>query len=198
MTYRTLFSSASISVYDYRCSFGPHDRPFVEVHPQFALGYVRTGSFGCSSLGESHTLVAGSLMVGRPGDEYMCTHDHHDHRDECLSFKLSAEAVDWLGGDAAIWGRVRVPPLPGLMVLGELAQAAAEGRSDVGLDEAGMLLACRFANLGSKSSGRASRVPPQDRRRAAEPAHWIDAHSSEPIKLERAARQAGLSPYHFL
>jgi AraC-like DNA-binding protein len=27
---------------------------------------------------------------------------------------------------------------------------------------------------------------------------WIDAHSSEPIKLERAAQQVGLSPYHFL
>jgi AraC family transcriptional regulator len=198
MMYRTLFSSASISVYDYRCSFGPHDRPFVEVHPKFSLGYVRTGSFGCRALGESHTLVAGALMVGRPGDEYMCTHDHHDHRDECLAFKLSAEAVDWLGADEAIWRRVRMPPLPELVVLGELAQAVADGRSEVGLDEVGMLLAGRFANAVSKQSRKPSPVSPRDRRRAVEAALWIDAHSSEPIRLERVARHAGLSPYHFL
>ena len=50
-------------------------------------------------------------------------------------------------------------------------------------------------------SGRAptpTRAPARDRRRAIGSALWIDAHSDQPISLERAAREAGLSPFHFL
>ncbi len=38
----------------------------------------------------------------------------------------------------------------------------------------------------------------RDRRRAVEAALWIDAHASDEIDLDAAARQAGLSPFHFL
>jgi AraC family transcriptional regulator len=38
----------------------------------------------------------------------------------------------------------------------------------------------------------------RDRRRAVEAALWIDAHSHEPIGLDTMARNAGLSPFHFL
>ena len=34
--------------------------------------------------------------------------------------------------------------------------------------------------------------------RAVEAALWIDAHSHQPIDLEQAARQADISPFHFL
>jgi AraC-like DNA-binding protein len=85
------------------------------------------------------------------------------------------------------------------MVLGELAQAAADGTSDVGLDEIGTLFAARFVEL---VSGRAqhARAPgrARDRGRAVEAALWIDAHAHEPIDLEGAAAAAGLSPFHFL
>jgi transcriptional regulator GlxA family with amidase domain len=38
----------------------------------------------------------------------------------------------------------------------------------------------------------------RDRRRAVETALWIEAYADQPLDLERSARQAGLSPYHFL
>jgi len=38
----------------------------------------------------------------------------------------------------------------------------------------------------------------RDRRRAVESALWMDAHSHEPLDLEDAAREAGISAYHFL
>jgi AraC-like DNA-binding protein len=38
----------------------------------------------------------------------------------------------------------------------------------------------------------------RDRRRAVESALWIDANSYREIDLEEVARQAGLSPFHFL
>ena len=38
----------------------------------------------------------------------------------------------------------------------------------------------------------------RDRRRAVEAALWLDAHSDQPVDLDGAAKQAGLSPFHFL
>ena len=35
-------------------------------------------------------LVAGSVLVGHAGDEFVCTHEHHDCGDECLSFQFQA------------------------------------------------------------------------------------------------------------
>ena len=188
-----------MSVYDYRCDAGPADQPFVEVHRRHSLSYVRRGSFGCRTLGTLHELVAGAVLVGRPGQEYMATHEHHGCGDECLSVKLSAELAELLGGNA-VWDIARVPPLPELMVLGELAQAAADGRSDVGADEAGMLFASKFAEVASRrnSTASASKVSASDRRRAVEAALWLEAHSSEPLDLDVTARQAGLSAFHFL
>ena len=197
MVATTIMRCPSLSVVDYRCDAGPSDVPFVERHDGHSVTYVRKGSFGYRTHGESFELVAGSILVGHPGDEYMCTH-HHAVGDECLSFHLAPELAESIGGRSSIWRTGSVPPLPEMMVLGELAQAAADGRSDVAVDEVGMLFASRFIEV---VSGR-RRAPPQagalDRRRAVKAALWIDAHSHEPVHLERAAREVGLRPFHFL
>ncbi|WP_437877234.1 helix-turn-helix transcriptional regulator [Sorangium sp. So ce513] len=197
MVVTTLARRDAISVLDYRCTAGPGDTPFVEQHGGFSISYVRKGSFGYRVRGRAFELVAGSLLVGHPGDEYMCTHDHVAG-DECLSFHLAPALVDAIGGRLDAWRVGGVPPLPELMVLGELAQAAAEGRSGVGLDEAGMLFAARFVDVVSGKPRRPPEAGPRDRRRAVEAALWVDAHAHEPIDLERAAREAGLSAFHFL
>ncbi|NUP09307.1 MAG: helix-turn-helix transcriptional regulator [Polyangiaceae bacterium] len=192
-----LFSSRSLSAVDYRCSARVGERPFVEVHQGYSIAYVRKGSFGYRTRGESFELVAGSLLIGHPGDEYECTHEHVCG-DECLSFHLAPDLVDNVGDRAEAWRAGSVPPLPELVVLGELAQAAADGRSNVGLDEIGMVLAGRFVEVVSgKSPGQAA-LREQDKRRAVEAAMWIDAHAHEPIDLDGAASNVGLSPFHFL
>jgi len=198
MVSTTILRSGSVSVIDYRCSAGPAHAPFVERHEDFSISYVRKGTFGCRTRGESHELVAGSLMIGHPGDEYMCTHHHHVCGDECLSFQLSPALVDSIGDRTEIWRTVCVPPLSELMVLGELAQAAADGTSDLGLDEAGMLIAARFVELASDRARSDSNASELDRRRAVEAALWIDAHAEEAIDLDSAASEVGLSPFHFL
>ena len=141
--------------------------------------------------------MAGSVLVGHPGDEYVCSHDHVCG-DECLSFFLAPELVEAIGDRADIWQIGSVPPLPELMVLGELAQAAADGRSDIGLDEVGQLFASRFVEVVSGRRAKPATATARDRRRAVETALWIDAHSQRPIDLEAAAAQAGISPFHFL
>jgi len=197
MTATTLLERPSITVSDFRCSARAGDAPFVERHRCHSVSYVRKGSFGCASRGRLFDLVAGSILVGHPGDEYVCSHDHVCG-DECLSFFLSPELVQAIGGRAELWQLGALPPLPELMVLGELAQAAAEGRSDVGLDEVGTLFAGRFVEVASERPRRRPVATARDRRRAVETALWIDANSQRQIDLDRAAAQAGISPFHFL
>lgn len=195
MTARLLLGSGAVRVTDYRCSASRHDRPFAEQHTSFTIAYVRRGSFGCRTRGEAFELVRGSFLIGHPGDEYTCVHDHAVG-DECLSFQLAAPLVDAIG-DAAAWRSGGVPPLPELVVLGELAQAAADGGAEIDLAEAGMWIASRFLGLATDKKPRA-RPTPADRRRAVAAAMWIDEHAHEPLDLEAMAREAGLSPFHFL
>jgi AraC-like DNA-binding protein len=197
MTTTTLLQRQSISVSDFRCSAEPDDTPFVERYRCHSVSYVRKGSFGCRTRGRTFELVAGSILVGFPGDEYICTHDHVCG-DECLSFFLSPELVEAIGDGSEIWRVGAAPPLPELMVLGELAQAAADGRSDIGLDEVGQLFASRFVEVVSGRSREPAPLKARDRRRAVETALWIDANSHQEIDLEGAAGQAGISPFHFL
>src|SRR4051794_22964669 len=153
MNRTTLFERGRISVSDFRCTAGPGARPFAEQYACHSISYVRKGSFGCHCRGRLHELVAGSILVGHPGDEYTCTHDHVCG-DECLSFFLGPELVQAIGDRADVWRIGSVPPLPELMVLGELAQAAADGNSDIGLDEVGQLIAGRFIEV---VAGRAAK-----------------------------------------
>jgi AraC family transcriptional regulator len=194
----TQLQSGPIAVRDVRCSAGPAAQPFTEIHRAYSLAYVRKGSFGYRVRGVHHELVAGSMLIGQPGDEFICTHDHHVCGDECLAFHLSPEVVELVGGHDGTWRTVGLPPLPELMVLGELAQSVAEKRSDVGLDEAGLCLAARFVQVVSGRRPVLQRSTASDRRRAVEAALWISSHSQQDTHLAQAAARAGLSPFHFL
>jgi AraC-like DNA-binding protein len=197
MSSTTLLQRPSVTVSDFRCSAVPGDRPFTEQHCCHSISFVRKGSFGYHSRGRSHDLVAGSFLVGSPGAEFTCTHDHVCG-DECLSFFFSSELVDAVGPRAEAWDVGATPPLAELMVLGELAQAAADGRSDIGLDEVGYLLAQRLVELVSGKARKPAKVTTRDRRRTVEAALWLEANATSEIALEDAARQAGVSPFHFL
>jgi AraC-like DNA-binding protein len=193
----TLLTSQSITVCEFRCDAGPDDTPFAECRTGHSIAYVRSGSFGCHCRAGFFELVAGSMLVGAPGEEYTCTHEHVSG-DICLGFFLSEDMVDALNGRREIWRVGATPPLPELMVLGELAQTAADGNSDIGLDEVGQILAGRFVDVVSGKPRKPATPNARDRRRAVEAALWIDDNSHEEVDLEQAAKQAGLSPFHFL
>jgi AraC family transcriptional regulator len=187
----TLHTGTAISVVDYRCTADRHDAPFAELHRSYTIAYVRSGSFGCSTLGSTFELVRGSLLLGRPGDEYTCTHEHVAG-DECLSFHFDEALVDELGA----WQSGAAPPLAQLVVLGELAQVAVDGDTDVELGEVGLVLASRFAKL--TNDRKRAKPSASDLRRAVEAALWIDAHSHEELDLDIMAAEVELSPFHFL
>lgn len=194
----TTLQRGSISVLDYRCIAGRCDKPYTEVHSCSSISYVRKGSFGCQVRGRSFELVAGSVLVGHAGDEYLCTHDHHEGGDECLSFQLTPELVETFSGNAAVWQVGSLPPLAELMVFGELAQAAASGYCTLGLDEIGMMLVNRFVDVVARRGRAVVKVSARDRRNAIEMALWIEQQTRRTINLETMALHAGLSPFHFL
>jgi AraC family transcriptional regulator len=198
MQIANLHSIGPIQVFEYVCSATPVSKPFPEVHSGYSLSFVRSGSFGYRCRGRSFELVAGALLVGFPGDEFVCTHEHHAGGDECLSFQLSPECVDSLGDAPAIWQRGAIAPQPELMVLGELAQAVVEGQSDAGLDEVAWCLAARFVGLVAERDQRSCALTRRDRKRAVDAAHWLESRAHEAIDLRRVASEAGLSPFHFL
>lgn len=202
MPVTTTLLAGPISVVDYRCAARPADRPYAEQHEAYSVSYVRRGTFGYRLGSRAFELVAGSVLVGQPGDEYVCTHEHHGGGDECLSFRIAPEVVDAITPAAArrreAWRARGTPPIAELVVLGELAQAAADGRCDAGLDEIGLRLAARYVEVASGVDAEPTRAPERDRRRAIDAALWIEENAHEPIDLARAAAHAGSSPFHFL
>ena len=145
----------------------------------------------------SFELVAGSVLVGHPGDEYVCSHDHVCG-DECLSFFLAPELVEAIGDRADdLADRLRA------------AAARIDGAGRAGAGRRRRPQRCRarrgrpavrqpLCRGGLRRRAKPTPAPARDRRRAVETALWIDAHSQRPIDLEAAAAQAGISPFHFL
>lgn len=193
-----LFQGSGVTVMDYRCTAGPDDMPFAEQHASHSISYVRKGSFGCRCRGRSHELVTGAVLIGAPGEEYVCHHEHHAGGDECLSFAFAPEVIDRIGDHLSVWRQGSAAPLAELMMLGELAQAVAGDRSDLGFEEIGQAFAARLVDVVSGKVRRQPVISARDRRRAVETAMWIAAHSAESIDLDDAAKQAGVSPFHFL
>lgn len=193
-----IIHNGKIIVVDYRCSARPQDVPFAESYRRVSLSYVRRGSFGCRTLGRHHELIAGGFLVGYPGDEYTCTHDHHDGGDECLSIQLAPDIADELFGTSSTWRIGALPPVADLAVGAELAQRAAQNRTSIGLDEAGLALIARFVRLQAGAANDPQSTSPSIRRRMVSIADWLGANAAERIDLAAAAEQAGLSPFHFL
>src|SRR5205809_8020171 len=111
MNRTTLLQRDRISVTEFRCTAGPGDKPFAEAFPAHSISYVRKGSFGCHCRRRFHELVAGSVLAGHPGDEYVCTHAH-TVGDDSLSFFLGEDLVDAMADRRAICAVGALPPLP--------------------------------------------------------------------------------------
>jgi len=191
------FSSGGLSVVEYLCDSGPADTPFDECHRSFTLSFVRSGAFGYRQGSRTRELVAGSVLIGHQGDEYVCTHDHV-HGDDCLSFEFSQELIDRYESVPKFRRTPVMPPVSELMVIAELAQSAIDGRSDLGLDEVAWMFLDRLFGLVDDSDKDGRTLAASDRRRAVRAALWMHEHSAEPLTLDILARDAGLSPFHFL
>lgn len=198
MPERTTLLDGPVAVVDYRCDGDPGRRAYPEQYHGWSVSYVHRGSFGCTCGGRRFELIPGSFLLGRPGDEYTCTHEHQEGGDRCLAFHLAAELVDEIAGGRPAWASGALPPLAELVVLGELARRSALHDHDLGLDEIGLGIAARAIALLDAPAPATAAPGARDRRRAVEAALWIDAEPAADVDLDGLARRAGLSMFHFL
>ena len=198
MITRTTLVEGPVTVAAYRCRSGPDEGPQTELHRRWSVSIVRRGSFGCLCGDRRHELVPGSVLVGRPGDEFTCTHEHRAGGDDCLAVYLDEALADELHGRRGVWRSGALPPMAPLVVLGEVLGRAADGDDACGLAEIGLAFASRFVEAAGGEPHAVLKPAAPDRRRAVHGALWIEAHAGEPIDLAAMAREAGLSPFHFL
>jgi AraC family transcriptional regulator len=174
-TARILAKGDGWTVADVVCTSGPHDRPFEEQHSQTSIAIVAAGTFQYRSTAGRDLMAPGSLLLGNAGDFFECGHEHGTG-DRCLSFWYAPEYFESLAADAGIRGTrpaLRAQRLPPLRALAPLVARACAGLA-----------------AGTDVAWAVARVTRSVRA--------IERHADAPLALRSLAREAGLSPYHFL
>jgi AraC family transcriptional regulator len=195
-----LTAQPGLSVTRWVCSAGPRDRPFPEEHRAATLAVVLGGSFCYRCRGRTHALVPGAVMLGEPGEPFVCSHEH-GVGDVCLSVGLSEGLLESAASVCAAPGRlfaasVAPPRARVVAVARALEQAARAGEG--GADELALALAGEvFAALAGQAP-RAAEPSPADRARAVAAAQIVGARADGELPLAELAREVGLSAYHFL
>jgi AraC family transcriptional regulator len=201
---RVLACGDGWTVADVVCASRAHDRPFEEQHSQFSIAIVAAGTFQYRSTLGSALMTPGSLMLGSWGQRFECEH-RHGAGDRCVAFWYDPAYFERIAPDVGVHGNrldfrlLRVPPVRGLSPLIALACSGITGSEDVSWNEIGIQLAARTVQLtaGAKTNDLAAPKRAIDR-----VAHIVRAinrgHLDAGLGLDRLARAAELSPYHFL
>ena len=190
------------TVADVICTSGPRDRSFEEQHGCFAIAVVVGGTFQYRSTLGGGVMTPGALMLGNPGQCYECGHEH-GRGDRCVAFWYEPDYFERIAGDIGPRGAdvsFRVPRLPSLRRFSPLVARAAAGitgSSAVAWEELGVRLAAAAAAIDG-GSARVNAVPPNAAARVTRAVRMIERHSDAGLTLTALARDAGLSPYHFL
>lgn len=200
---RVLAEGNGWTVADVICTAGPNDRPYEEQHERTAIAIVLAGSFQHRSANARELMTPGSLMLGNSGQSFECGHEHSEG-DRCVSFWYAPDYFDRLSFDAGARGRstafitARVPPIRSLSSLVASVAAGAAGLPDVPWAELGVHLAADAIGLAAHPSSHSGAFPPNTEARVTRAIRRIDRRPDDPLTLETLAREAGLSPYHFL
>ncbi|HEY0525477.1 MAG TPA: helix-turn-helix transcriptional regulator [Stellaceae bacterium] len=194
-------------VSDVVCTAGPGDRPFEERHDAMCIAAVTQGTFQYRSTRGAAVLAPGAVMLGNQGDCFECGHEH-GVGDRCLSFHVAPDLVDTIAAarpgfrQTPTFAVPRLPPLARLMPLLAEADAARDGGEAAEWEELTLRLtgAVVAALAGCDDRAAAAFQPsPRHERRISEALRRIEAQAAEePLALADLARDAAMSPYHFL
>jgi AraC family transcriptional regulator len=169
-------------------------------------------------------MTPGSLLLGNPGQAYECGHEH-GAGDRCLSFWYAPDHFERVAADAGLRGKldfqiVRVPPLRPLspfaaracagLTKATQARARTQARmpvqtqsaieADFSWEELSLGLAAQTLQLLGRTdlSDKSIHAPPSVVARVTRAARMIERHLDAALSLRSLAREACLSPYHFL
>jgi AraC family transcriptional regulator len=202
---RILAQGDGWTVSDVVCTAGPRDRSFEERHLNYSIAVVAAGSFqyrGGGGSGERfarQVMTPGSLLLGNPRQCYECGHEH-GAGDRCISFWYRADFFEKLTGNTRGFGTLRIPPLQATAEMVAQAIAGLMGSTQPAWDE----LAARFAaETIQLTSGASVNIPRSAEARVTRVVRLIerDLSKRDPTgshSLQELAREARLSPYHFL
>ncbi len=202
---RRLAQGDGWTVQDVVCTSGPQDRPFEEQHFGFSIAIVAAGSFQYRSGIGRELMTPGSLLLGNAGQCFECGHEH-GLGDRCISFYYAPDYFERVVSDAGAHGSkpgfhtLRLPPLRLLSPLIARACAAlsANDHLDASWEEVSVQLAAHTVRIVSGCRSDANSAPPSAVARVTRAVRAIERSPDAELSLGRLAREAGLSPYHFL
>jgi AraC family transcriptional regulator len=202
-TPRIIEDGGDWTVADVLCTCGQQDRPYEERHGRYVIALVLAGSFQYRSSAGRGLMTSGSLMLGNCGDCFECGHQHGDG-DRCVSFWYAPDYFERLAADAGARGsgrRFKTPSLPPLRALSPLivrAGAGASGVADVSWEELAISLAVRTVKITAGVPSSQNALPLNAEARVTQAVRTIDRHPDGALTIGHLAREARLSPYHFL
>lgn len=161
------------------------------------------GTFQYRSRNGRELMTPGALLLGSTGQSFECGHEH-GRGGRCISFSYSQEFWERLTADmgaspaGAGFRMLRLPPIWELSPLIARASAALAGSTDTDWEELIIQLTAQAIQLdhglpliyGDAEPGAAARVTRVVR--------MIERHPDDSHRLGSLAREARLSPYHFL
>lgn len=191
---------------DVVCTAGPHDPSFEERHEDACIAIVSDGAFQYRTTHGSALLAPGSILLGDAGACFECGHDHGSG-DRCLSFHYAPAFLEFVisGAPDVRTSSFRAPRLPPLQAFASLVADAEAARTDgdaSAFEEIALRLAGAVARTLADSKGETRAPTPRDERRVMRALQRIDAEWSDPsgdnLSVAALAREAAMSPFHFL
>lgn len=202
LTWRVVAAGAGWRVTDVRCGAGPGDEPYEECHDVPCIAAVTHGTFQYRSAMGTAVFVPGAVLLGNSGTCFECRHEHGTG-DRCLAFHFAPDHLEAIM--AAVPGVRRlsfsVPRLPPTPALTGLLAAAEAARDD---DDGAALEALALDIVGAVAATLARGVPStatprrRDVARVTQALRRIEAAAEETLSLADLAREAAMSPFHFL
>ena len=199
--YRPLRGACGLHLMRCECRAGAGERPRDEEHQAFSVTLVERGTLGYRTRAGHARLSAGWLMLGNPGEGYVCSHEDSDGSgDDCVVLSISARAFDdasgaWgLAGSRPRFGRAALPPSPRVSAL--LGTLAVDGIEGFALEEAALQVIGIVQ--GSLNEDAAPAAVPRQDERALAAAQCIELRAAEPLTLDEVAAAVGLSTFHLM
>ncbi len=201
---RQLAKGRGWSVEDVVCSCGPGNRPYPEQHERVSIAIVTRGTFQYRGSGSNgrEVMTPGSILLGSPGQAFECGHEHGSG-DRCLSFRFTQEYFERIVEGSRVsdvrrvFRSLRLPPVPTLSPV--VADACAAMRlGEVAWEELGIRLAERAIQADRELEPDRSAVTPAAIARVTRIVRMIEERPGDELTIVSLAREAGLSPFHFL